>query len=155
MKRTIGWREWITLPTLGIERIKAKVDTGARTSALHAFSVEEYEEGGRPMVRFGVHPSQRDGAEEVWCTAPVADRRVVRDSGGHEELRFVIEAEALLGDRTERIEVTLTDRDNMGFRMLLGRTALRGNYLVDPARSYLLKKAAKAAKAAAAKEADE
>lgn len=133
----IGWREWVSLPSLGIDRIKAKVDTGARTSAIHAFELEVEERLDGTWVRFSVHPVQRTEAEIVRCEAPVADRRIVRDSGGHEEERCVIQIPVTLGGRTWPIEATLTSRDNMGFRMLLGRTAIRGQYLVDPGGSYL------------------
>jgi hypothetical protein len=136
--RVIGWREWVALPMLGIERIKTKVDSGARTSALHAFAVEVEQRGQQRWVRFGVHPVQRRTEPQIWCEAPVLDQRVVRDSGGHEEERFVIETAVRIGaEMREAVELTLTDRDNMGFRMLLGRTALRGDYLIDPGRSYL------------------
>ena len=137
---TIGWREWVSLPDLGIPRIKAKVDTGARTSALHAFSVEPYtDDDGMARVRFGMHPVQRDQDTVVYCDAPVKDRRVVRDSGGHETERFVIETVVQLAGQAFSAEVTLTDRDNMMFRMLLGRTAMNGRFAVDPQSSYWAK----------------
>lgn len=132
----IGWREWCCLPDLNIANIKAKIDTGARTSALHAFFVEPYEESGRQMVRFGVHPLQRRVDIEVVCSAPVKDFRQVSDSGGHQEMRYVIETPVKLGERIWPIEMTLTNRDSMKFRMLLGRTAMSG-MLVKPDQSFL------------------
>lgn len=134
---TLGWREWIGFPDLGIPYIKAKVDTGARTSSLHAFMVEPFERDGTPWVRFAIHPEQRDTTEEIRCEAPVLDRRVVRDSGGHEERRYVIETILEIGATRIVAEVTLTDRDTMKFRVLLGRTGMRGMYVVDPGRSYI------------------
>lgn len=133
----LGWREWVALPELGLTSIKAKVDTGARTSALHAFELERFESAGRRKVRFLVHPHQHDERSRVECFADVVDERVVSDSGGHRELRPVIRTVVMVGPRSHSIEITLTDRDTMKFRMLLGRTAMRGQYLVDPVRSYL------------------
>jgi hypothetical protein len=133
----LGWREWLVLPDLGVEAIKAKVDTGARTSALHAFSVDEHLRGGAPWVTFRLHPLQKDESVEVDCSAPVVDRRRVRDSGGHATTRNVILTRVELGPHGFDAELTLTSRDDMRFRMLLGRTAMRGRFLVDPGRSYL------------------
>lgn len=136
----IGWREWINLPELGIAKIKAKIDTGARTSALHAFEVVPFKREGVSWVKFRMHPLQRDASRELMCEAVVVDERMVRDSGGHAEQRYVIETLVCLGGKCWPVEVTLTSRDDMLFRMLLGRTAIRGRYLVDASRSYLTRK---------------
>lgn len=136
-KGVLGWREWLGFPDLGITAIKAKVDTGARTSCLHAFAVDAFQRDGAEWVRFGIHPRQRNTEKEVFCEWPVKDRRVVRDSGGHEELRYVIETTAKIGGDLLPIEVTLTDRDSMKFRALLGRSAIGERYVVDPARSFV------------------
>ncbi len=133
----IGWKEWLFFPDLEIPAIKAKIDTGARTSAIHTFSIEEYTVQGQLMVRFGVHPLQKRRDVELFCEAPVVDRRRVKDSGGHTEMRYFIETTVVLGERKWPIHMTLTNRDRMMFRMLLGRTALEKRFIIDPGRAYL------------------
>ncbi|HDP88408.1 MAG TPA: ATP-dependent zinc protease [Thioalkalivibrio sp.] len=135
-KAVLGWREWIALPDLGLPHIKAKIDTGARTSCLHAFKVKGFRRRGTRWVRFHVHPQQGDRHTEVQCEALVKDRRWVTDSGGHRTLRYVIETGIVVGSQRYTIELTLTNRDNMKFRMLLGRTAMHDHFIVDPQQSY-------------------
>ena len=132
-----GWREWLALPELGIQAIKAKIDTGARTSALHTFDLETFESGGVLKVKFGIHPLQRRRDVEIRCVADVVGRRRVTSSDGRNEKRYVIRTVAELGILRWPIELTLTSRKSMRFRMLLGRTAISNHLIIDPAKSYL------------------
>ncbi len=146
-KKVIGWREWVELPELGIKNIKAKVDTGARSSSLHAFDVKIFKRRGKDYVSFTVHPEQRDIKKTITCEEPVLEFRNVRSSNGHVEKRPVIETNVRLLGEEWPIEITLTNRDEMGFRMLLGRQSFRNKFLVDAGKSFngekLKKKTAK------------
>ena len=133
----IGWRERVALPELGISEIKAKIDTGARSSALHAFELEIFTHDGKQMVRFKVHPYQRDTRRTVIAEAELLEYRKIRSSNGHAQLRPVIETVVELGGKKWPLELTLTNRDEMGFRMLLGRQAVRHQWLVDPGKSFM------------------
>lgn len=132
-----GWREWVSLPGAGVDWIKAKLDTGARTSAVHAFDIEEIARSGVPWVRFSIHPWQRSAEDAVTVELPIHDKRHVRSSSGHAEERYVVLMDVNMMGQVHRAEMTLSRRDEMGFRMLLGRQLLREGYLVDPGRSYL------------------
>ena len=134
---TLGWEEWLSLPDLGLPAIKAKIDTGARTSALHAVALEPFGPADKPQIRFLVQPNPEDPTLEVTCSARVIDRRDVTSSNGDTELRYVIRTQVSIGDRQWPIEVTLTNRENMAYRMLLGRTAIDENMIVDPNRSFV------------------
>ena len=134
----VGWREWVTLPGAGVPWIKAKIDTGARTSSLHAFDVEEFRrDDGTDAVRFGVRPWQDSDDDAVVVEFPVHDRRMVRSSSGHSEERIVVLMDVMLHGRTMTVEMTLSNRDEMGFRMLIGREALRDGFLVAAGESFL------------------
>lgn len=137
LDRLMGWREWVGLPDFGVEAVKAKVDTGAASSSLHAFKLERFTTKGVPMVRFEIHPRQRSRASMIIVEAEVVDERAVRNPGGRREVRPVIEAVLAWSDVRWETQINLTRRDEMGFRMLLGRRALRRRFVVDPSRSYL------------------
>lgn len=132
----IGWREWIALPDLGIKFIKAKIDTGARSSSLHAFDIEVFEKDDEQWARFKVNPVQRNETWEIESTAPVIDMRAIRSSSGQSEVRPVVKTTVRLMGQQFDIELTLADRNQMGFRMLLGREAFRRRFLIDPGKSY-------------------
>jgi len=134
---TIGWREWVALPQLNVERIKVKVDTGARSSALHAFDIHEFQRDGKTWVRFTIHPIQRESKTTIPAEAQLLEYRHVRSSTGHQHHRPVILTEVSLMGQTWPIELTLAGRDAMGFRMLLGRQAVRDRFLIDPGHSFL------------------
>jgi len=133
----IGWREWVSLPDCDVPWVKAKIDTGARSSAIHAFDIVEVERGGEPWVRYSVHPWQASGEDATTVESKVLDRRLVRSSSGHSDERYVVEMVVGLAGQRVTTEMTLSRRDQMGFRMLIGREALRQGFLVDPRRSYL------------------
>ncbi|MDD5319762.1 MAG: ATP-dependent zinc protease [Methylococcales bacterium] len=136
-KLMLGWREWVGLPEFNITQIKAKVDTGARSSALHAFIIDPYRKGGQRWIMFAIHPLQRRTDVSIECHAPIKDRRLVSDSGGHKQRRYVIETRLILGQSLITAEMTLTNRDTMLFRMLIGRTTMNNRFIIDPSASYL------------------
>ena len=134
----VGWKEWASLPELGVNAIEVKVDTGAKTSAIHSFDLEAFEKEGQSYVRFGLHPDRHSIENELYCEAKVVDQRVVSDSGGHKELRYVIETPIVMGDQQWPIQITLTCRENMAFRMLLGRQAMKDRLVVLADARHLL-----------------
>jgi hypothetical protein len=140
-KVPVGWREWLSLPELGLPAIKAKIDTGAKTSSLHAFNIKIIKKGEQRFAKFDIHPLHGNKQLTVTCRAPLVDRRYVTDSGGHRELRYVIKTPILVADKPYDIEITLADREVMQFRMLLGRQAMHITKMaVLPAKSMLLGK---------------
>lgn len=137
-RTVIGWREWVALPELGVPAIRAKADTGARSSALHAFGLEVVEVEGRSVARFAVHPDHRSPGPAVVVETDVIGERRIRNPGGRSETRPVISARIAVGEIAFDTEISLTRRDDMGFPMLLGRQTLRRRFLVDPGRSYVV-----------------
>jgi ribosomal protein S6--L-glutamate ligase len=137
-KTVIGIEEWFNFPTLQIPLIKARIDTGAKTSSLHAFDIVSVRRQGKHYVRFCAHPLQRNKKITVACEAEVYDERIVKSSSGHKEQRYVIQVPIKAGQRDWLVEVNLTDRDSMGYRLLIGREALAGRFFIDPARSFCL-----------------
>lgn len=133
---TIGWKEWCSLPDLGIPIIKAKIDTGARTSSLHATHMEHYKQNQKDYVKFMVYPLQKNTAIQKLCQAEVVDLRHIKNSGGHIEERAVIRTQLKLGPDQWPIEITLTNRNSMRFRMLLGRQAFKPNFCINPHKPY-------------------
>ncbi|ATG46372.1 30S ribosomal protein S6--L-glutamate ligase [Celeribacter ethanolicus] len=132
----LGWEEWASLPALGLPALKIKVDTGAKTSALHAFDIEPFGKADAPKVRFNIHPVPGREDITISCSADVVDRREVTSSNGETELRYVIASEIAMGERVWPIEITLTNRTNMAYRMLLGRQAIRDDMIVQPSESF-------------------
>ena len=138
MNDFVGWREWVALPDLGIEKLKCKVDTGAKNSAIHAFKIEEFQKNNELWVRFAMHLKQTDDTAVQYCEAKVVDQRAVTDSGGNITERYFIETTIKLGQKTIQGSLSLTSRDTMKFKMLLGRTALRKfQFSVNSAHSYI------------------
>ncbi|MBI1365136.1 MAG: ATP-dependent zinc protease [Alphaproteobacteria bacterium] len=137
---TIGWREWAAFPALGAERIKAKIDSGAKTSAIHAFKVKVVRRADGEWAEFRLHPLQKSKTPEIKCAAPIVDRRRIRSSNGAVEERIIIRTMLRLGAREWPIELSLAKRDEMGFRLLLGRSAIRRRFVIDPGASFLLGK---------------
>ena len=137
-KSLLGWQEWCALPQLHIPYIKAKIDTGAKTSALHAFNIREFQHHEQKWIQFDIHPLQANHRISKQCRAEVIDEREVISSTGHKEHRYVIKTTLLLGLLSYPSELTLSNRDPMKFRMLLGREALHNKCVVDPAHTLLL-----------------
>lgn len=136
-KKYIGWRECLALPELGIEHLETKIDTGAKTSSLHAFFIEEFENEGTEYVRFGIHTDEVAEGGGMICTAPLVGKRTVKNPGGMRQTRYVINTPVRLGEEEWRIEINLTNRDEMKYKMLLGRSAVRGRFIIDPGKTFV------------------
>lgn len=137
-KLIVGWREWAQLPELGIDHIKVKVDTGAKTSSLHTFQLSTVKHSGQDYVKFDIHPIQDNDSIIYTCISPIVDYRWITSSTGHRQRRFIIETHLKIGEYSTLVQLSLASRDEMGFRMLIGRAALKKEVLVDPAHSFLL-----------------
>ena len=137
-KVIVGSEEWCSFPTLGIPTIKARVDSGAKTSALHATNLKTFQKDGVDWVKFDINPIQNNAKTIIHCEAELVDQRIVKSSSGYRERRFVIKTNLEIGGKKWEVELTLTNRDSMGFRMLLGREAMSGRILVDPEKKYVL-----------------
>lgn len=137
-KVIVGSEEWCSLPSIGIPTIKARVDSGAKTSALHAINIKTYTKDNQEWVKFDVNPIQNNAKALIHCDAKLIDQRIVKSSSGFREKRYVIQTQVSLGGKTWEIEVTLTNRDSMGYRMLLGREAMSGRVMVDPEQKFVL-----------------
>ncbi len=137
MKTVVGSEEWVSLGELNIPYVKARVDSGAKTSSLHAVSIQPFQKDNETWVNFDVFPIQNDGKRKISCKALVIDKRVVKSSSGNREHRYVVRTSISLNDKVWDVELTLTNRDSMGYRMLLGREAMIGRIVVDPAESFL------------------
>lgn len=137
-KVIVGSEEWCSLPTIGIPTIKARVDSGAKTSALHAINIKTFTKDHQEWVKFDINPIQNNAKALIHCEAQLVDQRIVKSSSGFREKRFVIQTYVSLGEKTWEIEVTLTNRDSMGYRMLLGREAMSGRVMVDPEQRFVL-----------------
>lgn len=138
MVPVIGWKEWAALPDLNIPRLKVKMDTGARTSALHTYFIEPFVKDGKEMVRFGVHPLQKTDDPSIICEAQVIDKRRIKNTGGQKEVRYIISTNIKMGEKLFPLELSLANRDAMLFRMLVGRTALKGRFVIDPSKIHTL-----------------
>lgn len=142
IKKIVGWREWVALPELGVKKIKAKIDSGAKTSALHASKVTFAKLGQKEKVLFKIHPRQESLSPKIETEADLLDQRVVKSSHGFTTRRPVIKTKLSIGDESWPIELSLVNRDVMGFRMLIGRQAIRRRFLIDCEHSFLTRKKA-------------